>query len=259
MSTIRARAWQILLCLSLVGFCYSAYAAGESGLPAAPAAVAAPISLTALLLLVACHGVVWTIRRVSPDSHFFHTKWGAVALAIVTLVLGSVIETVQMSGINTTAITIAVFNALMTFFTTSNPSVDPSTNMSKKPDPTALALALFMTMTVSGCAGGRALGACELGKLPATSQSVIATVVAVAIAGGAHWQDELEALGKTLAPGQLECVVQAIAAAWSASRATLSPERAAALERLQIYLKGHPASACGPISPALVTLVLPRA
>lgn len=256
MRTLRSRGWQILLCLSLLGFCYSAFAAGETTLTPAPSPPTS-ISVTALLLLVACHGVVWVIRRVSPDSHFFHTKWGAVVLALITLVLSTVIETVQTSGINVSDIEIALLNALLSFLTTSNPSVDPSTNTSKKPDPTALVLALFMTMAVSGCAGGKALGACELGKLPQTSQPAVSAVVAIAVAGGANWQDELEALAKTLAPGQLECVVQAVVAAWSASRASLSPAHAAALERLQIYSKGHPATACVPW-PAMVTLALPR-
>ena len=123
--------------------------------------------------------------------------------------------------------------------------------MRRKPD-AVIVLGLVVGlcgMFVAGCAtpGGAALGKCELGMLPQASESTIADVSAIAAAGGDNWESSLTGLGASLLPGQLSCAIEAIVAAWSARKGEPSPERKAALQRLQAYQAAHPAKAkaCG--------------
>jgi hypothetical protein len=115
----------------------------------------------------------------------------------------------------------------------------------------ALLSAFMAVPTGCGTAGGQALGKCELGQLPQSSQATISDVTAIAMAGGSNWQDQLEGLGAALLPGQLECAIAAVAAAWATSHGELTPARAAALQRLHQYLAAHPARACAqtPVTP----------
>jgi len=111
-----------------------------------------------------------------------------------------------------------------------------------------LAFLLVLCPFLPGCktAGGQAWTTCELGKLPSASEPVIADVTQIVTSGGANWQGQLESLGAALAPGQLDCLMEALAAAWAATRGEPTAERRAALERLQLYLNAHRAhKACG--------------
>ncbi len=249
MNTLWTRVWQFLLAASLLSFCYSAFAAGDAGGTAL--ATTAELPLTTLLALLGCQAVAWAIRGIAPDNHFFHTKMGATAIAAITLVLSATIQAIQDKGLDKSAIELAAVNALLSFLTTGNPSIDRATNVSKRPDPPGLVMVAFLSLSVLGSfgcpsAGGQALGTCELTKLPQTAQTVITDVTEIAVTGGDNWKNQLEDLGLTLAPGQLACVVQAIAAAWTASKASLSPARKAALDRLESFLTEHPARACAP-------------
>lgn len=75
----------------------------------------------------------------------------------------------------------------------------------------AAVLALFVCLT--GCAGANVWLACELGKLPQSAQIVIPAAVAALEQGSQEAAlTSLEGIATGLAPGQLECIVQAISA-----------------------------------------------
>jgi hypothetical protein len=121
-------------------------------------------------------------------------------------------------------------------------------------------LVLVAVLAFAGCAtpGGQALKACEVGGLAGTLQSVALTVLEVAQNPNSYVSD-LEGMGKSLAPGQLSCVAQAVLA-WLENRepapATAPPVSQALLaahsdvareharQVLRQYLNAHP-SACG--------------
>lgn len=70
-----------------------------------------------------------------------------------------------------------------------------------------------VALAMVGCAGANAWVACELGKLPQSVQIIIPDAVAALEQGTtASAIAALEAIGTGLAPGQLECIVEAIAA-----------------------------------------------
>lgn len=74
-------------------------------------------------------------------------------------------------------------------------------------------LLCLLAISMVGCAGANAWVACELGKLPQSAQVVIPDAVAALEQGSqAAALAALESIGSALAPGQLECIVEAIAA-----------------------------------------------
>ena len=79
---------------------------------------------------------------------------------------------------------------------------------------TALAWSVCaLALAMSGCAGANMWFACELGKLPQTAQVLIPSVIqALEQQSESSALAALQAIGAGLAPGQLECIVQAIAA-----------------------------------------------
>jgi hypothetical protein len=122
----------------------------------------------------------------------------------------------------------------------------------------------FVVVALSGCAtaGGKALTACELGKLPSEGQVAFATAQQIATNQNSTAAD-LEAAAMALLPGQLECGAKALLA-WLESLASPNafaavhpPVRLAllaasddvtrehAIAVLHEYLAAHPATACG--------------
>jgi hypothetical protein len=104
-----------------------------------------------------------------------------------------------------------------------------------------IAVGLFVILLCTvGCAAWQT---CELGKLPASSEALLTDVTDIVSSGGANWESDLEQLALSLAPGQADCAIKAIASAWGARGAAISNDRAAALGRLQLYLQHHPKAA----------------
>jgi hypothetical protein len=192
----------------------------------------------------------WLIPKLSAEYTFFHTGWGAVVLGVLGAIIGGVGSVLQAGTVTWAALAWAAISAATSFFARLNPSTTKDEPPAKSPAARgglAAALPLFLALAaLSGCAtaGGQALGKCELGQLVAQNQTVAVDVTAIAVAGGANWQQELGSLGASLLPGQLECAITAIVASWSSSHGALTPERAAALQRLNQYLAAHPAKAC---------------
>jgi hypothetical protein len=126
--------------------------------------------------------------------------------------------------------------------------------MSKKPEAAAapdgaslrvlLPLALA-ALSLSACAGAKAWAKCELGQLPQVAQTVIPDVV-IDLQGANTTQvvSQLEQLGGALAPGQIACIVQAVLADVSASKAALSTVQRQMVANGNAFLAKHPAC-CG--------------
>jgi hypothetical protein len=118
----------------------------------------------------------------------------------------------------------------------------------------------FLALTLSGCAtaGGKALGACELGQLPSEGQIGFATAQQIASNPNSTTAD-LESAALQLLPGQLECGAKALLAwleslgqpAAPSTKGKMSPRALLvassndhAIQVLKQYLAAHPA-ACG--------------
>src|SRR6185369_4860449 len=116
----------------------------------------------------------------------------------------------------------------------------------------AVRLVVLMLLAAVGfalCLPGCAFARCELGKLPKASQIVLAEVVGVlAQPQGVDWEGELKTIGLQLLPGQLDCVVEALATAEAPSgglkAARDTPTRALIRARLAEWRSKHPAASC---------------
>lgn len=244
MKTLRALVWPAVMLLSLFSF---GIAFSDEG--TVSAAANAGLTMWTPLIVVGLGAIAYCIRQFTPNSGWLHTGPGHALIAAITAMLGAVAGTIQTSGLSKQSIILAVAGAIGGVIGAANPSVkDGSVAPPKTGIGSTLPLLFFLplALVLTGCpsAGSQALGKCELGQLLAQDQTVAVDVAAIASAGGTNWQSQLEGLGASLLPGQLSCVVQAIADAWSASHGELSPERAAALARLNQYLAAHPARAC---------------
>jgi hypothetical protein len=125
--------------------------------------------------------------------------------------------------------------------------------------PFLLALGLAgMMMACSGCgtAGGAALGRCEMNTIPQALESLLARVVAAAFSSGSDWSATLEQAGKDAAPGQVSCLVQAVAG-WleeltAGKKGQIDESYVEAHRRMRAYLDTHAASpACGDLRRAM--------
>jgi hypothetical protein len=204
-----------------------------------------------LIATIVAVTVSWSTRKFS-SWHFFHTTLGALAVSFVGCLAPLVVSLAQQGRLTLSGVELAAVTAWMSAMGMDG-LAKPANSTIKTIVPGLLPFLLtgLLLGLSSGCAtaGGQALAKCEMGLLPTASESVLTDVTAIAVAGGSNWQGELEQLAVSVGPSQLRCAVAAIVAAWSAKHAELSPVRAAALERLQIYLNAHPATACAPIIP----------
>lgn len=104
---------------------------------------------------------------------------------------------------------------------------------------------VLLSLLASGCAtaGGKAFRDCELGQLPAIEEAAIAEVSSIISTGTSDWESQLMNVGISIGPGQLDCILKAIVAAWTAPKAALRAERLQAVERAQKFLiKTRPTS-----------------
>lgn len=264
---MRALFLPLLMFATLCTFGYGLALADDvaGGSPIVAGAPPMPSGWAGVVFLAIAVGA-WALRRYSAVP-FFHTQGGAMLFALLNSVATTLTQALVAHGLDLKALAAATGSAVLTLLVVNNPSNTADEQAAKiammkapvSPPPppitkvAAMLPLLFIVFAVSGCpsAGGKALVACELGKLPQTEQSVLTDVTAIAMAGGTNWQSQLEALGLQVGPGQLDCVIAAIVAAWSSSHGELTPERKAALERLQIYRNAHPStSSCAPPPPS---------
>lgn len=256
MKTLQA----FLVFIALVlAFAFNAYGAGTADAPSQNLAALWPLLGVGIASLAA-----YGIRKLSAAYTFFHSGFGAGVLTMLGMVISAVIPVLQSHGLSWTMMAWAAAGAFTSFTATLNPSTTADDPPAKSPaargmDITAktvlpfLFLPLVAALALPGCktAGGKALAACELGQLPQAEQTVIADVTSIIVASGSNWQGQLETIGASLAPGQLNCLLVAIAAAWSSSHGELSTERTAAVVRINAYLAAHDgAKACAPKSRA---------
>lgn len=258
MKTLRALLWPLVMLVTLCSF-GSALALAD-GAPTA-SGQAPPQDLAALWPMIGLFIATfagWGIPKLADAYTIFHTPIGAVFIGLIGALIGSVIPILQSGSVSWSALVWALVSGGTAFFARLNPSTTatdpPAKSPAARPGASSLLPLLFLPlvsvlMALPGCAtaGGRAFGKCELGQLVAHEQTVAVDVTAIAVAGGDNWEQQLTSLGATLAPGQLECAITAIVAAWSSKRGEMAPSRQAALERLNQYLAAHPApTSCGP-------------
>jgi hypothetical protein len=107
-----------------------------------------------------------------------------------------------------------------------------------------------------GTSGAQALGRCEMNTLPQQLEGLLARVVAAAFSSGTDWTATLEHAGKDAAPGQVSCLVQAVAG-WledltTGRKGQIDESYVEAHRRMRAYLDTHPPSAaCGDLRRAM--------
>lgn len=191
----------------------------------------APQSLAALwpmIGLAIANIAAYGTRKLSASYSFFHTSAGSFVLGLVGAIISAAVPIVQAHGFVWASLAWAAVGAATSFIATLNPSTTAENPPAKSPMARRRGLsdsALVVLMAVGamgmltgcpagsrGAAFGNSMAACELGQLPSTLETVIADVAAILFSGGQTWQSDLEGLGYKLAPGQLDCVVQAVGA-----------------------------------------------
>lgn len=227
-----------------------AYADAATDASVVPSTVSAWTGLVVTLLALGA----WAIRAFTPDTNFAHTKMGALVISAGCAVLSAASDGIRTGGLHVSVILPAVMGALAPLLSMSNPTAVSQARAERAERGTTrgglilalagMGLAFVLVFCSIGCAAGRALGACELAKLPNTSQVVIADVTAIATSAGSNWEAQLEALGMQLLPGQLDCVIQALVTAWSTRGAALPVEHLVGLTRMKKYQADHPKHAC---------------
>jgi hypothetical protein len=105
----------------------------------------------------------------------------------------------------------------------------------------AVVLPLLLALFVSGCAFGKAMGACELSKLPQSEQAVLVSIVDIANQP-TDYESALESLGVKVGVDAFKCLIQAILATPRAAKWT-PPISPVASARLRAYLEKHSAPA----------------
>lgn len=88
------------------------------------------------LLGLAC--LSYLVRRVLPQSHWFHEPKGAGVLALVSGIIPSVVQAVQVGGVHASIVVPAMTGAIMSLLASSNPSAGapPSDDVVKTPPST---------------------------------------------------------------------------------------------------------------------------
>lgn len=260
MRTIK-RVLSVPTIIALFAICAFGIAFADSGAASTGSVVVPMPSPVAQIAALALSLIAMLIRKGAPDSHFFHTRSGAIWLAVGVSVITTASEFLKSSGFAWAGLTAAILGAGQSLLATYNPSIS-STNQSKIPDPPSMSaptkggamsdkipfmiLGLLLGGLVS-CAtpGGVTLGHCELGQIPQASQLALTDLTGIIAVGASDWEQQVEAAAAKLVPGQASCIIKAIVAAWTGKAAELSPQMAVAVERGQAYLKKHPAKACG--------------
>jgi hypothetical protein len=179
-------------------------------------------------------------RKAAPSSTFLHTAWGATLLAFLSTAGTVAVQAFTAHGFSKKTLISALFAAVMSFASTA----DPKPVAAKLP---ALLFFVALSLGATGCPWGT----CELGKLPQTLQSVVASVVAI-VSNSSTYVDDLITLGKEIGPGQVDCVAQALADAGTpvkGMRVEQQPWAAKNIGRLKEYLvlrKSQGAKLCDP-------------
>jgi len=196
------------------------------------------------LFVVALMTAANLVRKFAPAAHFLHTPAGLWIIATGAGAIDVVAEAAKGGGFHLAIIVPALVTFLTSALAGSNPSI-ASNGTSKVPGAGALALLLGCGL-MFGSLGCAALQKCELGKLPAALQTVVATVEQIALDTTTTVAD-LEAAALQFAPGQVDCALQALATLWGpAPKGEMTPAMAHARALVAIYQEKHPAVACGP-------------
>ncbi len=216
-----------------------------------------------LLMLVA-----FSLRKFAPTGGWLHTIGGATLIAFISGLLGALAQAIQAHGFSSSVIVPAIASFIMSFIATANPSMgkteEPTVTLPPGSSLRALLPLAFIALACASCAtaGGKAMKACELGKLGSDAQIALTTGQAIASNPGSTTAD-LEQAALSFLPGQFECAMQALAAWWAAKPATTTPtesgpaaalvaayhdaQRLHALDVLGQYLAAHKPTACAPL------------
>lgn len=209
------------------------------------------------LASLALIGVIALVRWLAPKLHgrlgtWLNTDRGATVLTIVLGILGAVATTIgawkapDLKLLLTTVFT-TVF-APGTYVLVKR-LISPSDAKSGAGSTLALLLGLSLASGAGGCAWAK----CELGKLPQTAEAIIASVVAIA-SNSSNAVNDLIDLGKQIGPGQVDCVVEALAAngapASARAQSAWSPVMMTNLRMYQALRRSQGAQLCNPRHPS---------
>jgi len=181
----------------------------------------------------------YALRRFTPSTGPLHTPIALWLIATVNASITATIQGLQSHAFSWVTVEHFAIAGALSALAQANPSQVATAAK-------VLAFALFMPFA---CAtpGGAALGACELGQLPNTAQSVIAAVVSIALTAGADWATQLKTLGGQVGPAQLNCAVAAVEA-WLEGQVPKTGEPTKpyleAIARLKTWQASHSATAC---------------
>lgn len=172
-----------------------------------------PLIPVGLMFLAFC------LRRFTPRSAWFHTGFGAFAIATTSGLLDTLGEAVQAKGLNTASLVAAGCSFLLSLMAMANPSMGKGDEEPKMILPGEISKFGFIpilfagAMLLSSCVtpAGQAFKACELGKLPAESQVAWATAQDI-VSNPSSTTADLTAAALTLLPGQLDCAARALLA-----------------------------------------------
>jgi hypothetical protein len=118
--------YAIALTLSFAGF---GFALANSAAPVVTSDVGSAIALTGWpgLVVLLLTAIAYSLRRLAPQGHFFHTGLGQVVLTAVTVAISTAIPVIESRGLNWQALANALVSAALTWMATSNPSVAAGT------------------------------------------------------------------------------------------------------------------------------------
>lgn len=183
-----------------------------------------------MLVVVALAGVNLYLKKFSSSNHFFRTALGQFAFALATGLVGTVTHIVQTQGLHKVALAYGISGFLVSFFATES-TEKPGGDILK-----VLAL-LALPLGLSGCAFGR----CELNRLPQTLQPLLVTAIALAAQPSGYVQDLVQ-LAENEAPGQVDCIAEAIIASRKPGATAIPTMTFLVAEHMREYLDARKAS-----------------
>jgi hypothetical protein len=199
-----------------------------------------------LVASIVAHGGTFAMKKLGGFA-WTHTPWGSLLLAAAAAVVSAVGLSIK-NGWNTTSVLFAAGNGLLNFLITAN-GENATTSLAMKArkaarqaGTAAILMIAFLGLGAPTCAAGQ----CELNALPATVQTVIATVVKIALDPSKTVDDVGQGVA-SLSPVQGPCVVAAVST-WLDGQmpphGQAAPDLVAAASKLRAYLAKHPTTAC---------------
>src|SRR6185369_13967392 len=209
-----------------------------------------PAMVWGLVASIVAHGGTFMMKKLGGFA-WTHTPWGALLLAAAAAVVSSVGLSIK-NGWNTTSVLFAAGNGLLNFLITANgentttalavKARKAARQAARQAGAAAVLVIAFLGLGAPTCAAGQ----CELNALPATVQTVIATVVKIAMDPSKTADDVGQGVA-SLSPTQGPCLVAAVDSWFSKQMPThgqAAPDLVAAVTKLRAYLAKHPATAC---------------